>query len=356
MQRRNLLLAALGSMAGSQRALADDVLDRPARPSALADKRQITAIARAGQRLVAVGQRGHVVVSDDGGRQWSQAAVPVGVDLTAVFFTDRRNGYATGHDGVVLGSRDGGDSWTRLLDGRRVNALVLARMAQRAAAADATEQDRKLLDEARRNSESGPDKPFLDVFFLDADQGFVVGAYGLVLRTVDGGRSWESWFDRVENPGLLNLYAIGSTGGALFIAGEAGLLAKLDPRGERFRALPSGSKASFFGLLATSAGMLGYGMRGSAFLSTEGGANWTATATGLSASVVGGAVAADGTVALVDQGGGIVLSRDGGRSFAPSGLRPQMPLAAVAFAGDATLVLGGPRGLRTLELTPKDKP
>lgn len=343
-------------MAAGGPASADDLLDRPARPSALADKRLITGIARAGQRLVAVGQRGHVVVSDDGGRRWIQAGVPVSVDLTAVYFADERNGYATGHDGVVLGSRNGGDSWTRLLDGRQANALVLAQMERRAAAPGATEQDGKLLDEARRNSESGPDKPFLDVFFVDADHGFVVGAYGLVLRTMDGGRNWESWFDRVDNPGLLNLSAVRAAGGAHYIAGEAGLLLKLERGGERFRALPAPGKGSFFGLLATLAGVLGVGMRGSAFLSTDDGASWAAIATGLSASVVGGAVAADGTVVLIDQGGGIVLSRDGGRSFAASGLRSQMPLATVAFSGNAALALGGPRGLRTLELTAKDKP
>ena len=112
MQRRSMLLGALGALAASGAspavAAAGEVLERPARASALAGARLITGIARAGNRLVAVGQRGHVVLSDDGGQRWTQATVPVSSDLTAVRFVDAQVGYATGHDGVVLGTRDGG--------------------------------------------------------------------------------------------------------------------------------------------------------------------------------------------------------------------------------------------------------
>jgi photosystem II stability/assembly factor-like uncharacterized protein len=351
-----MLLAALFGGAGTG-AWAIEVLDRPARMSALADQRLITGIARAGERIVAVGQRGHVVHSSDSGRHWTQAPVPVSSDLTAVSFVDANVGYATGHDGVVLGTRDGGLSWTRLLDGRRVNTLVLEHMKRRAGAADASDADRKLLEEAQRNFDAGPDKPFLDMWFADANEGFVVGAYGLVMRTADGGKQWEPWFDRVDNPGLLNLYAIRAVRGGLYIAGEGGLLLKLDRDARRFRALASPYKGSLFGLAATSAGVLAFGMRGNAFLSVDEGAAWEPVKTGLGASIVASAVNAanaEGTLVLVDQGGGIALSSDGGRTFAGSPLRTPMSLAAVAYAGDATLVVGGPRGLRTIDLT-KDK-
>jgi len=364
MKRRTLLLSGLGSAASaaglaSGASRAAELLDLPARQSALADQRLITGIARAGAAdgvLVAVGQRGHIVRSTDGGRSWQQVVAPVSIDLTAVRFVDARVGYATGHDGVVLGTRDGGASWTRLLDGRRVNALVLDQMQHRAAASDATEQDRKLLDEARRNADAGPDKPFLDLWFSDADNGFVVGAYGLAMRTGDGGRNWESWFDRVDNPGLLNLYALRAGGDALYAAGEGGLLLKLERGGQRFNALGSPYKGSYFGLAATPAGMLAFGMRGHALLSGDAGSSWQAVETGLPASIVAGEVDGAGTLALVDQGGNIALSRNGGRSFDRSNTQQQrLPAAAAAFANDSTLVVGGPRGLRTVALALKDK-
>lgn len=355
MHRRSMLLAALGALAVPGGVRAGEVLEQPARRSALADQRLITGIARTGERFVAVGQRGHIVHSSDGGRTWVQAMVPVSSDLTAVSFVDEMTGYATGHDGVVLGTRDGGLSWQRLLDGRQANALVLEQMKRRVAEPDANEADRKLLDEAQRNADAGPDKPFLDLWFANANEGFVVGAYGLVLRTADAGKTWESWFDRVDNPGLLNLYAIRAHRGAVYIAGEGGLLLKLDAGAKRFTALASPYKGSLFGLAATKAGVLAYGMRGHAFISTDDGAVWTAVDTRLAASIVGAAIATNGTVALVDQGGGVALSIDGGQTFARSPIGSQVPLAAVAFASTSSLVLGGPRGLRTIDLTTKDK-
>ncbi|MDM0082890.1 YCF48-related protein [Variovorax sp. J31P179] len=360
MQRRSMLLAAIGSLAASHAgagadAAVGEVLDRPVRMSPLADQRLITGIARAGERLVAVGQRGHIVHSEDGGRVWVQALVPVSSDLTAVSFVDAKVGYATGHDGVVLGTRDGGHDWTRLIEGRQVNRLVLEHMQRRVAASDAGEQDKKLLAEALRNAEAGPDKPFLDLCFTSVSEGFVVGAYGLILRTADGGKTWEPWFDRTDNPGLLNLYAIRAHLGSIYIAGEGGLLLKLDRDMQRFRELTSPYKGSYFGLAATNAGVLAYGMRGNAFLSVDDGASWEPAKTGLTASIIGNAVGADGMLALVDQGGAIAVSGDGGRNFATPSLRSPMPLAAVAFSSKTELVVGGLRGLRIVELISKDK-
>ena len=96
-------------------------------------------------------------------------------------------------------------------------------------------------------------------------------------------------------------------------------------------------------------------MRGHALLSTDDGATWTPVDTKLAASIVSAAVATNDTVALVDQGGGVTFSSDGGLSFTRSPMGSQAPLAAVAFASTTSLALGGPRGLRTLDLTPKDK-
>src|ERR1019366_414977 len=96
-----------------------DPLDVPA----MMLKRQITstqiqAATRAGERLVAVGIRGLVLVSDDGGKQWKQANVPVASDLTDVYFPTAKDGWVVGQDGVVLHTRDGGNTWEKQQDGR----------------------------------------------------------------------------------------------------------------------------------------------------------------------------------------------------------------------------------------------
>jgi photosystem II stability/assembly factor-like uncharacterized protein len=355
---RTMLLLVLGGSAavlaadGPSTSVGNaDPLARPARVSPLAEKRLVAGIARAGsQALVAVGQRGHILRSVDGGRSWAQASVPVSSDLTAVSFVDAQVGYAVGHDGVVLGSRDGGATWDRLLDGVQANQLVLEHMQKRAAQPDAGEADRALLSEAQRNVELGPDKPFLDVWFANANEGFVVGAYNLVFRTIDGGKSWEPWFDRTDNPRLLNLYAIRPAGQELYVAGEGGLLLKLDPGARRFRALASPYQGSYFGVLGVPAGVLAYGMRGQVFLSRDAGQSWSPVVTGLSASITAADLGPDGQVVLVDQGGNVAVSRGGGEHFVRVPLPATMPAAAVvtapAVAGaDRALVLGGARGL-----------
>lgn len=350
-KKRSFLLATAAVLAGTA-ARAYDPLDVPAKASPLAQRRLITAVTRAGDRaVVAVGQRGHILRSMDAGRSWMQSPVPVSSDLTSVRFVDAQVGYAVGQDGVVLGSRDGGAHWERLLDGRTANQRLLNHMTERAAVG--TEEDRRLQEEARRNLELGPDKPFLDLWFTSASEGFVVGAYNLVFHTVDAGRTWEPWYDRIENPGLLSLYGIGSAGGALYVAGEAGLLLRLDAAAGRFRALPSPYRGSFFGVLGTPAGVLVFGMRGNAFLSRDAGQTWRPVATGLVASITAGDVRADGRVALVDQAGGLALSLDGGETFSRVAVEPPMPLSAVTLAADVA-VLGGTRGPLSIEL-PKHK-
>ena len=169
--------------------------------------------------------------STDGGASWKQASVPVSSDLTAVFFVDDKQGWAVGHDGVILHTADGGEKWALQLSGRTANDLLVAAMERKVAAEPASEDAKKLLAEAQRYKEQGADKPFLDVWFADAQNGYAVGAYNLIFRTRDGGKTWEPWFDRTDNPKFFNLYAIRPAAGELFIAGEGGLVLKLDARG-----------------------------------------------------------------------------------------------------------------------------
>src|SRR5690554_871087 len=68
--------------------IAMDPLLTPAFEAPLAVRNLLTDIARAGNRVVAVGEHGNIIYSDDGGSQWQQARVPVSVNLTAVTFVD----------------------------------------------------------------------------------------------------------------------------------------------------------------------------------------------------------------------------------------------------------------------------
>jgi photosystem II stability/assembly factor-like uncharacterized protein len=320
-----------------------DVLDLPARPSALAPRRLLQATAFAGSRLVAAGARGHVVVSDDGGATWQQADVPVSADLTALHFVDANLGWAVGHDGVVLHTRDGGRHWERQLDGRDANALALAH-ARRLAAAE-PETHAELLAEAERADAEGPSRPFLDVWFADAREGFAVGAYDLVFHTGDGGTTWEPWGERTDNPGFHHLYGIRGSGDDVYAVGELGLLLRLDREAGRFEALPSPYAGSWFGVLAKPGLVLAFGLRGNAWRSRDGGRTWDAADTGITASITAGQVLADGRLLLASQAGDLLVSDDDGARFRRVDLPQPTATAGVAVAGD-TVLLSGPRGVR----------
>ena len=342
---RGLLMVL--ALAGAAQA---DPLQRPARESALAAQRQITGLAAVGPaRLVAVGQRGHLLLSDDAGAHWKQSPLPISSDLTAVQFVTSQKGFAVGHDGVVLTSDDGGQQWHKLLDGKALNELVLNQLQAQPASA---ERDR-LLAEARRNLEAGSDKPLLDLYFSTEQEGFVVGAYNLLARTRDGGKTWESWYDRSDNTDkLFNLYAIRAHKGGLFIAGEGGVLMRLDAVRQRFVRLQTGYQGSFFGLLDAGEALIAHGMRGNALISRDSGTTWTAMQTGLQGSITASTRGPDGSLWLVDQLGRVVRSRDGGASFQPVNLPAGLPLAAVQATAN-TLVLAGARGVRGLPM-PKE--
>ncbi len=326
-----------------------DPLASKAAMSPLASRSLLQAVARAGERLIAVGPRGHILISADHGVTWKQSPVPVSSDLVAVYFVDARQGWAVGHDGVVLHSGDGGDTWQLQLDGRKANALLVEAMERRAVAEPASKEASALLTEAKRYEVQGPDKPFLDVWFADADNGYVVGAYNLIFRTRDGGKSWEPWFDRTENPKFFNLYAIRPAAGGLYIAGEGGLVLKLDAAGQRFAALSLPYSGSFFGVTEAQGAVLVFGLRGNVYRSENGGASWEKVDAGLAATVVAAARTARGATLLADVGGRVSATEDGGRSFHPIALKQPLPLTGLAEANQGHLAMTGPRGVAVTE-------
>ncbi|MDM0106963.1 YCF48-related protein [Variovorax sp. J22R24] len=347
-----LALACGGAAAGAWAAPAApgaewrDVLDTPAARSTLGARSLINGLARAGHRIVAVGQRGHVLLSDDGGASWRQAEVPVSSDLVAVCFPTERQGWAVGHDGVILRSTDAGQSWTLQLDGRRTGPLMVDYYQRRVAAAQGAEAQRAaaLVDEAKRFAAQGAENPLLDVWFKDAQTGYAVGAFGLALRTDDGGARWEPLTHALDNPKSLHLYALRSVGEDIFIVGEQGLLLQLDSATGRFAARETPYKGTLFGIVAGTRALVAFGLRGSVVRSTDGGRNWSQVATGVQSGLTAGLRRSDGSIVLVSQAGHVLVSRDDGASFQPLRVEQAMPAAAVAEAVGGALVIAGPRG------------
>lgn len=292
-----------------------DPLDVASKPSAMSASAPLMAVAVAGQRSIAAGQRGHIVYSDDQGRHWKQAAVPVSVDLTALSFANARQGWAVGHDGVVLATQDGGATWSKQLDGRGLGQAMAA-FYQQPPSGTTPQALQAIQAEARRMGTEGPQRPFLSVAFTSATHGYAVGAFGLIMRTEDGGQHWLPALEQVDNPGFLHFYSIRNHGGALLLAGEQGFVARLDSRSGRFERLPVPYKGTFFGTVQGKGFLMAYGLRGNAYRSVDDGLTWTRSQTGSLAGITAGAsVDAGATVLLATQAGELLATHDQGATF-----------------------------------------
>ena len=207
-----------------------------------------------------------------------------------------------------------------------------------------------LLEEAKRFAAQGAENPFLDVWFENETTGFVVGAFGLILRTTDGGANWEPWLHAVDNPKAFHLYSIRGVAGDVYIVGEQGLVLKLDRAAGRFRALDLPYKGTLFGVIGNARAVLVYGLRGTVLRSTDGGRSWQPVDTGLQVGLTSAAVDNDGRIIIASQAGHVLASRDDGTTFKPVQIERPIPAAAVISAAKDSIVVGGPRGVHSQSL------
>lgn len=287
------------SFPAAQAAPVGPALERSAVLSAKASASVLQGAAQAGQRIVAVGERGIVVLSDDKGKTWRQVAMPVSVGLTAVRFIDAKHGWVVGHGGVVLVTLDGGQTWTKQFDG-----LAAARRLLDEAQAETSSAGARA--EAKRLVADGADKPFLDVFFFDAQRGIIVGAYNLAFETGDGGKTWSPISQRLDNPRGFHLYAVRARGAEVVIVGEQGGVFRSLDHGRTFSKLSLPYKGSFFTVeLPGTNEIVVAGMRGNVWRSTDGGVVWTQLAVPTPESITSSMLDARGRVWLGSQAGSV---------------------------------------------------
>jgi len=299
---------------------------------------------RIGQRVVAVGRYGVIAVRDgDGG--WRQAKVDLSNDLVDVTFGSESDGWAVGHGGVVLHTGDGGTTWTRQLDGQQSGALALEHYRKTAEQLPPEQRD-AVLQQAERWAKEGTTQPFLGVWFKDAKTGFVVGNFGRVFRTDNGGKHWTPLIDRIDNPKELHLYTVNGRGDEVYLAGEGGNVWRWDAPKGRFVNVPTPYDGSLFGVLVSPPSVVAFGMRGSVFRSSDRGAHWQRIPTGINGGIVSGDVRPNGDIVLVSQAGEVLVSSDGGATFKPKVDGPRFAAAGIVASPDGGWLTVGPSGIR----------
>ena len=326
-----------------------DVLERPALLSSKASSSVLLGITKVGNRLVSVGERGIVVCSDDGGLHWFQSQVPVSVSLVGVAFSSEQEGWVVGHSGVLLHSRDGGRTWTKQLDGLMVANLVLADARKKQSELKTNESQQ--LTEAERMVEEGPSKPLLDIAFVDERNGFIAGAFGILLATHDGGNSWLPAMERIDNPKGKHLYSVKVLNNEVFIVGEQGAVFYSNDSGQTFKTRETPYAGTFFGstFVAPHTAII-FGMRGNAFLTEDGGGTWHQIVIPTKASITAGLMLRDKSLVISDETGALFVSRDAGRTFQLKPASSISPYTSLVEVEDGVLAFSGVHGVSRLAM------
>lgn len=259
----------------------EDPVRLPAIKMEAAKTSLILDVAKAGERVVGVGERGHVLFSDDLGNSWKQSTVPTRMQLNSVQFVSNETGFAVGEDQVIIKTDDGGVNWELVFEG----------------------------------SQSEIHGPFLDLLFTDSTSGYAVGVFNKLWRTVDGGLNWQNWEVNIDNVDEWHLIAIAATGeqkDRIYIASEMGILFRSVDGGESFEALQTAHDGSFHGVLArrTAAGddqLVLFGVGGELWTTNDSGKSWNNVETQTEAGLAGGSWQADGSAVIVGADGVVLL-------------------------------------------------
>lgn len=346
-----------------------DVLETPAMKSDLAPKSLLNDAVRAGERILAVGERGHIIYSDDEGQNWTQSEVPVSTTLTGINFGSETHGWAVGHSGVILHSDDAGATWELQMTGIDAAELAIAAKQERAEAMEQrieeAPEDEKgdlewalddihfALDNLQSDLEVGPVNPLLDVWFEDEQHGIAIGAYGMALQTRDGGENWNYMSDELENTQSFHLNSIDRlTGGAIAIVGEAGQVHVSVDNGETWERRESPYQGSLFGVIGTGQvnEMLIMGLRGNMFISTDLGRSWRTITNTAGATLNSGAVPGQNEVVLVGNGGTVLMSANGAESFRKYFRDDRDGLMSVVPVSDDNLLVFGEGGVKHTDI------
>jgi len=316
--RKALGAAALGcGIFFSAGAFAAEILpDAGTIPAAMVQRLLVLDARRIGNRVVAVGDHGYIVLSDDGGRSWRRAKAPAAPLLTAVDFRDGKVGLAVGHDTTILGTDDGGETWTQ------------------------------------RFSDPKAQGPLLDVAFVGKDLAVAVGSYGAYYESTDAGKTWASRKITADDKHFNAIVPLPE--GRLMIFGEAGTILASADSGKTWTALASPYQGSFFGAQVASDGaIVAYGMRGHIFRSRDSGKGWQAVENASNASLLGSERLPDGSLVLAGAAGTALVSRDNGVSFQPIETHTTRTLVKPLPGTGSTILLLGEAGPREAALAPR---
>jgi len=222
-----------------------------------------------GTTVIAVGERGHVAISNDYGSSWTQAkSVPTRTTLTAISMINN-HAWAVGHDTTILYSSDNGENWT--LQFKDIERQM----------------------------------PLLDVLFINESDGFAIGAYGTYLTTFDGGKSWNDALIYADDDYHLNKI-IKIDEFKYFVVAEAGKAYRSFDAGKNWESLDLPYPGSMFGAVIYDDQIITYGLRGNVLVTDDFGDNFVQLDSPVLDSLFGSEHTVDNKLILVGANGAVL--------------------------------------------------
>lgn len=274
------------------------------------DRVQINGLLNLGSRVVAVGERGSILLSDDQGVSWQPARVATqrNATLTAVVALDDRRLLAVGHDGWILRSADAGSSW----------------------------------QEIRYDSDLG--EPLLGIWSGGGDNVLAFGSFGKFYQSLDGGQTWAPQALDIDSAHLNSM--AGGSDGRRMLVGEQGLVLRTADGGQHWQTLPAFYSGSLFGIVRLSASdWVTYGMRGHVFVSHDFGDSWTQVKVGNQLPLYGHVLLPDHSGLVIVGAGSSVVRLDAQGALVGVGRLAGLGTLTSATVVGSRLLVGGERGV-----------
>ncbi|MBE0567679.1 MAG: hypothetical protein IH621_17125 [Krumholzibacteria bacterium] len=253
-------------------------------------------VALKGDRLVAVGDAGTIMVSQDAGGNWVLMDSGCSVPLYAVDISESGVGYAVGEDGTIARTTNAGRSWQseRVYPGAVLWGVVAAD-DNTAYAVGTPGCIMKTSDRGSSWSDIGPDAgaDYSDVACIGRSTVVVVGRDGTILLSQDGGRHWRQVASATDR----NLQAVGFADDLRgYAVGSDGIVLRTDDGGESWESVPTDAVAMLASVAVVSREELYAGAVWVVYHSTNGGRSWAEAAPGLRGSVLGLSISERGGV------------------------------------------------------------
>ncbi|MGB1102126.1 MAG: YCF48-related protein [Crocinitomicaceae bacterium] len=185
-----------------------------------------------------------VLITDNGTGTWETVDVPVDVHLRDIYFLNETDGWIGADAGVILKTKDGGETWVELETTGTVGGSIN------------------------------------DIYFMDENVGFICG-FNYFQRSVDGGLTWTDIEGFEAEHAMYQLQEMHFEGfNTGWVCGDIGYIYKTEDGGLNWTAQTSGTEVSLQGIsFATENYGFACGFEGTILGTTDGGETWAVSTT-----------------------------------------------------------------------------